>query len=130
MFVKLVETHIEVKDLEKSFDLYSKLIPHVRVSRWGDEKSGRVAAFVLKGGDAFGLWEKGKVGMHGGRGGEHQHFAFQIKPDEYDYYYTLIKSLGLNPLEEVWPSGAKSVYFMDYDGHNGEFITDNWHNLD
>ncbi len=130
MSLRLVETHIEVTDLEKSFALYSKLIPHEKISRWGDEESGRVTAFVLKDGSAFGLWEKGKIGIHGGRGAQHLHFAFQIAPEEYDHYVELIKSAGLQPLEHTWPSGAKSVYFMDYDGHQGEYITADWFNLD
>ena len=127
MTVRLVETHIEVRDLEKSFALYSNLIPHARVERWGDE-TGSVAAFVLEGGEAFALWEKGKVGVHGGRGGEHLHFAFQIKPEEYNHYRDLIRAQGLEPLEHVWENGKKSVYFFDYDGHQGEFITNDWHN--
>lgn len=130
MSVRLVETHIEVSNVEKSFALYSKLVPHVRVARWGDDESGYVAALVLEGGEAFGLWQKGKIGIQGGRGGKHQHFAFLIKPEEYDHYVELIRSQAMEPLEHVWQSGAKSVYFFDYDGHQGEFITSDWHNLD
>ena len=130
MSVRLVETHIEVSDLEKSFALYSKLVPHTRIARWGDNDTGHVAAFVLEGGEAFGLWQKGKRGIHGGRGGAHQHFAFQIKHEEYEHYYDLIRTQGLEPLEHVWERGAKSVYFFDYDGHQGEFITADWHALD
>ncbi len=128
MSVRLVETHIEVSDLEKSVALYSNLIPHARVERWGDDKEGRVAAFVLEGGEAFGLWEKGKIGVLGGRGAEHLHFAFQIKPEQYECYRDLIQAQGLEPLEHVWENGKKSVYFFDYDGHQGEFICDDWHN--
>ncbi|PZQ45537.1 MAG: hypothetical protein DI551_07145 [Micavibrio aeruginosavorus] len=127
MSVRLVETHIEVGDLDKSFALYSKLIPHARAERWGDE-TGSAAAIVLEGGEAFGLWEKGKIGVLGGRGGEHQHFAFQIKPEEYGHYRDLIRAQGLEPLEHVWENGKKSVYFFDYDGHQGEFICGDWHN--
>jgi hypothetical protein len=29
-------------------------------------------------------------------------------------------------LEYVWPSGHRSVYFFDYDGHQGEFMTTDW----
>ena len=129
MSVRLVETLIEVNVLEKSFALYSTLVPHVRVTRWGDNETGHVAAFVLEGGEAFGIWEKGKIGIHGGRGGKHQHFAFLIKPEEYDHYVELIRSQGLEPLEHTWKRGAKSVYFFDYDGHQGEFITADWHEL-
>jgi catechol 2,3-dioxygenase-like lactoylglutathione lyase family enzyme len=129
MPVQLLETHIEVSDLEKSVALYSALIPHTRVERWGDDETGRAAALILEGGEAFGLWEEGKIGIHGGRAGKHLHFAFQIAPEEYDRYVALIRAEGLEPLEHVWERGAKSVYFFDDDGHQGEFITANWHDL-
>jgi catechol 2,3-dioxygenase-like lactoylglutathione lyase family enzyme len=121
--MRLLEIHIEVADLEKSLQLYSKLITHKRVEQWDDKGA---VALVLEDGSAFGLWKKGKLGIHNGRGGEHLHFAFQIMPDEYDHYVSLIKSLGLQPLHHVWPTGHKSVYFFDYDNNQGEFMTTDW----
>jgi len=79
MFMRILEIHLEVNDLEKSLDLYSRLLPHDKITRWID---GSAAALVLKNGTALGLWKKGKKGIHNGRGGEHVHFAFQIEEDE------------------------------------------------
>lgn len=119
----ILEIHLEVSDLEKSLALYSKLIPFKEIEHWDDKKA---AALVLENGSAFGLWLKGKIGIHGGRGGEHVHFAFRIKPEEYDRYVDLIRLSGLEPLEHSWPQGGRSVYFFDYDGNQGEFMTIDW----
>ena len=121
--MRLVETHIEVDDVHKSLDLYAKLLPHKKIVKWADDKVG---ALILEDGSAFGCWTKGMRGIHNGEGGSHVHFAFQIKPEEYDHYFNLVKSVGLEPLEFVWETGHKSVYFFDYDGHQGEFITADW----
>ena len=121
--MRMLEIHIEVADLEGAFKLYSKLLPHSEVT-WWDERDA--VAFVLKDGSAFGLWQKGKKGIHGGRGAEHLHFAFQIEPEEYEHYKEKIESVGLTPLEHVWPEGHKSVYFFDHDGNQGEFMTADW----
>jgi catechol 2,3-dioxygenase-like lactoylglutathione lyase family enzyme len=117
------EIHIEVEDLEKSLALYTKLLPHKDVTHWAD---GSAAAIIFEDGSAFGLWKKGKHGIHDGRGGKHVHYAFQIRPDEYQHYHDKIKKQGLVPLEHTWNDDAQSVYFFDYDGHQGEFMTKDW----
>lgn len=121
--MRILEIHIEVEDVQRSFNMYSQLIPHSKVI-WWDERDA--VAMVLEDGSAFGLWKKGKKGIHSGRAGQHVHFAFQIAPSEYDEYKRKIESLGLTPLEHTWPRGAKSVYFFDSDGHQGEFMTTDW----
>lgn len=121
--MRILEIHLEVTDLEKSLDLYSKLIPHKKITRW---KDGSAAAIVLHDGTAFGLWKKGKQGIHNGRGGVHVHFAFQIDSDELGKYRQLLLGCGLKPLDYDWPNGTKSIYFFDYDGHQGEFMTGDW----
>ncbi len=119
----MLEIHIEVADINRSKDLYSKLLNHKKIDSWDDNTA---CAFVLEDGTAFGLWTKGKRGIHNGQGGTHVHFAFQISPEEYSHYHQLIKNCGLDPLEHTWPNGQKSVYFFDYDGNQGEFMTCDW----
>jgi len=121
--MRLVETHIEVADVERAVEFYAALLPHRKVVRWSD---GSAAAIVLEDGGAFGLWSIGKEGLHGGRGGEHQHFAFQIEPGEYDEYKVKLESLGVKPIEHEWNNGGRSIYFFDADGHQGEFMTTDW----
>ncbi len=121
--MRIVEFHIEVEHPEKSLEFYKDLIPHEKVTHWNDKSA---IALVLKDGSAFGIWKKGKLGLFDGRGGEHVHFAFQIKPDEYDLYKQKLLDRGLTPEEYTWPSGHRSLYFFDPDGHQGEFITSDW----
>lgn len=123
IIMRLLEAHIEAQDVARSVALYTKLLPATRLDSWDD---GTANAFVFEDGSAFGVWQKGKHGIHNGQGGAHTHFAFQIRPDEYDGYVVLINELGLTPLEHVWENGHKSVYFYDYDGHQGEFMTRDW----
>ena len=121
--MRLLEIHLEVADVEASLAFYAELISHQRIDRWAD---GKAAAIILADGSAFGFWAKGQVGTHGGRGGSHVHFAFQIQPDEYANYKAKIETLGLTALEHIWPNGHQSVYFFDADGHQGEFMTCDW----
>lgn len=121
--MRLLEIHIEVADLDKSTALYENLLPHVKIVRWPNRDA---VAFVLADGTSFGVWKKDKIGLHDARAGEHVHFAFQIQPDEYDEYKQKIEAAGLDVIEHVWPEGHKSLYFFDYDGHQGEFMTTDW----
>ncbi len=121
--MRLLEVHLEVADPQASLKVYSALIPHAKIDRWDEDTA---IALILENGAAFGLWKTGKAGIHGGRGGKHVHFAFQIRPDEYDACKALIVAAGLKPLEHVWPNGGRSVYFFDADGHQGEFMTVDW----
>ena len=121
--MRLVETHIEVENTQRSLALYQKLIEHKDCLQWAD---GKVAALVFNDGSAFGMWEKGHKGIYDGQGGLNVHFAFKIEEAEYNDCKDRIIEAGLEPLEYNWESGHKSVYFFDYDGHQGEFITGNW----
>ena len=121
--MRLLELHIEVEDLERAFAFYSSLLPHRDVVRFSD---GQAFALILDDGSAFGLWRKGKTGIHDGRGAEHLHFALQIAPDEYDQYLRRLRELEVDPIEHLWPDGHRSIYFFDEDGHQGEFMTRDW----
>lgn len=122
-FMRLLELHIEVADLERSLTFYQALLPHYKVTRWRD---GSAAAIVLEDGSAVGLWVIGKRGLHDGRGGEHLHFAFQIEPDEYEKYRAKLVELRRDPIDHVWPNGHRSLYAFDPDGHQIEFMTIDW----
>lgn len=121
--MRMLEIHLEVSNIEKSLELYKKLIPFKSISHWED---GSAVALVLVDGSAFGLWKENKLGIHNGRGAKHIHYAFEIKPEEYEVYKTKIIDAGLKPLEYTWDDGHKSVYFFDFDNHQGEFMTRSW----
>jgi catechol 2,3-dioxygenase-like lactoylglutathione lyase family enzyme len=121
--MRLLEVHLEVEDLERSLDLYRQLLPAVRVVR--DPENTQIF-LVLPDGTAFGLWRTGTRGVHQGQGGAHVHYAFQIDPQEYEELRRRLLELDLKPLEKIWQDGAKSLYFFDFDGHQGEFMTKDW----
>ena len=121
--MRFLEMHIEVADLARSLDFYRKILPVEKVVRW---KDGSAVALVLPDGSAFGIWLKGKVGVHNGQGAEHLHFAFQIEPDEYTTYVEKLKSHGIRIIEHKWPDGHRSIYFFDPDHHQGELMTKDW----
>ena len=121
--MRFLEIHIEVADLESAEHFYATLLPHERIVRWDD---GSAIAIILADGSAFGLWNKGKKGLFGGRGGKHLHFAFQITRSEVDFFKDRLVNLGVDVIEHTWPSGDLSLYFFDPDGHQGEFMTKDW----
>lgn len=122
-FMRLLEVHIEVTDLEQSLAFYRALLPHHKVTTWAD---GSAAAIVFTDGSALGLWRVGKRGLYDGRGGSHLHFAFQIEDEQYDTYRARLIELGCTPIDHTWPNGHRSVYAFDPDGHQIEFMTVDW----
>lgn len=121
--MRFLEMHIEVEDVEQALAFYTQLLPHKTVSRWSD---GSAAAIVFDDGSAFGLWQKGKHGMFNGRGAQHLHFAFQVNDQEYEQFKARLQEMGIETMEHFWPTGGKSIYFFDSDGHQGEFMTVDW----
>src|SRR5919109_3802138 len=74
------ELVLEVVDLEASEEFYSGLLGLPVVERWPD----REAIWVMAGERTrIGLWRP-QVGLAGGRGGLHVHFAMKIAEEDYD----------------------------------------------
>ena len=121
--MRLIEIHLEVSNLETSFNFYRQLFPYKQIVQF---KNKDAYVLILEDGSAFGIWLKGKVGLFGGKGGEHVHYAFNITTDEYPLYLAKLKKMQTEYFEHEWDNGAKSVYFFDADGHQGEFITCDW----
>jgi catechol 2,3-dioxygenase-like lactoylglutathione lyase family enzyme len=121
--MRMLELHIEVADLDTAFAFYSRLIPYARVVDFPD---GSAKVLVLEDGTAFGLWQKGKQGLYGGRAARHLHFALQISPEEYDSYLARLLEMGIEVIEHEWDDGHRSLYFFDADGHQGELMTKDW----
>src|SRR5919197_2657395 len=74
------ELVLEVVDLEASERFYAGVLGLPVVERWHE----REAIWVMAGDRTrIGLWRP-QVGLHGGRGGIHVHFAMHIPADRYD----------------------------------------------
>ena len=121
--MRMLEMHIGVKDINKSVEFYSQLLPHTKII---DDDERKQVFIVLADGSAFGIWENGYRGMFDGLPARHLHFAFQIAVDEYDLFKKKLKKLSVDIIEHTWRDGHKSLYFFDDDAHQGEFMTKDW----
>ncbi len=121
--MRMLEMHIGVSDINKSLAFYRQLLPHKRVI---EDDENKQVFIVLEDGTAFGIWEAGYRGVLNGLPAKHLHFAFQIKPEEYDTFKQKLEDLGVEFLEHKWTDGERSLYFFDADGHQGEFMTKEW----
>ncbi len=94
------------------------------MTQWDDRSA---VAFVFDSGTTLGIWKSGKVGLNGGRAGQHVHYAVQIELDELEIYRSRLLALGCEVIEHDWKPPHKSLYFFDPDGHQGELMTTDWH---
>src|SRR3954471_12366891 len=84
------ELVLEVVDLEASERFYSEVLGFPVVDRWPD----REAVWVMAGeGTRIGLWRP-QVGLMGGRGGLHVHFAMKIEEADFDAAVELLRERG------------------------------------
>jgi catechol-2,3-dioxygenase len=111
------ELVLEVVDLERAEHFYSKLLGLPVVERW----EHRDAIWVLAGATRIGLW-KPQVGVAGGRGGIHVHYAFQIADEDYEATVERLRACGLEVFEDDF-GDSRAAYVTDPDGNVVEFWT-------
>ena len=114
------ELVLEVVDLERAERFYAGALGLPVVERW----EGREAIWVMAGDRTrIGLWRP-QVGLEGGRGGIHVHFAMHLPADAYDAAVTRLRSHGLNVRERTFGSEhSRSIYVDDPDGNVVELWT-------
>ncbi|HEV2075543.1 MAG TPA: VOC family protein [Thermoleophilaceae bacterium] len=115
------ELVLEVVDLEASERFYAGLLGLPVVERWDD----RDAVWVMAGDRTrIGLWRP-QVGLAGGRGGVHVHFALHIAEADYDAAVSRLRGSGASVEEIEFEGGAASraAYLTDPDGHVVELWT-------
>jgi catechol 2,3-dioxygenase-like lactoylglutathione lyase family enzyme len=111
------ELVLEVVDLERAEHFYSQLLGFPVVERW----EHRDAIWVLAGATRIGLW-KPQVGVAGGRGGIHVHFALQIAEEDYEPTVERLRGCGLKVHEDEF-GDSRAAYVTDPDGNVVEFWT-------
>jgi catechol-2,3-dioxygenase len=111
------ELVLEVLDLERAEHFYSELLGFPVVERW----EHRDAVWVLAGSTRIGLWRP-QVGVAGGRGGVHVHYALQIADDDYAAIVDGLRGRGLDVTEDDFGE-SRAVYVTDPDGNVVEFWT-------
>lgn len=114
------ELVLEVQDLAASEAFYAGLLGLPVVERWAK----REAIWVMAGDRTrIGLWRP-QVGLAGGRGGAHVHFAMHIAEADYDAVVARLRADGA-PVEEIsfGPTHGRAAYLTDPDGHVVELWT-------
>ena len=114
------ELVLEVADLEVAERFYAEVLGFPVVDRWPE----RDAIWVMAGERTrIGLW-KPQVGLFGGRGGTHVHFAMQIADEDFDDTVALLESRGQQVRTMVFgTTHGRAAYVEDPDGHLVEFWT-------
>jgi catechol 2,3-dioxygenase-like lactoylglutathione lyase family enzyme len=113
------ELVLEVVDLEASERFYSEVLGLPVVERWPD----REAIWVMAGDRTrIGLWRP-QVGLMGGRGGLHVHFAMHIAEADYDGAVERLRGLGQEVQETDFGDAGRAAYVDDPDGNVVELWT-------
>ena len=115
------ELVLEVVDLEASERFYSEVLGLPVVERWPE----RVAVWVMAGDRTrIGLWRP-QVGLFGGRGGIHVHFAMHVPADRDDAAVAHVRGAGQEVVEHDFPGygGSRAAYVDDPDGNVVELWT-------
>jgi catechol-2,3-dioxygenase len=111
------ELVLEVADLGQAERFYSELLGFPVVERW----EHREAVWVLAGATRIGLWTP-QVGIAGGRGGAHVHYALQIAEEDYGPTVERLRGCGLDVHEDDFGE-SRALYVTDPDGNVVEFWT-------
>ena len=114
------ELVLEVQDLERSEAFYAGLLGLPVVERWEQ----REAIWVMAGDRTrIGLWRP-QVGLEGGRGGVHVHFAMHIAEQDYDAVVARLRAAGEGMPEHAFgTTHGRAAYLTDPDGHVVELWT-------
>ena len=114
------ELVLEVVDLEAAEDFYAGALGFPVVERWPDRE-----AFWVMAGEAtrIGLWRP-QVGLAGGRGGVHVHYAMKIEEGDYEPAVERLRTRGLEVEEVEFSEGrGRAAYVDDPDGNVVELWT-------
>jgi catechol 2,3-dioxygenase-like lactoylglutathione lyase family enzyme len=115
------ELVLEVVDLDAAERFYAQVLGLPVVERWSD----REAVWVMAGERTrIGLWRP-QVGLAGGRGGVHVHFAMHLAEAHYDQAVRRLRAARLEVQEETFGgySGSRACYVTDPDGNVVELWT-------
>ena len=114
------ELVLEVTDLEAAERFYAGVLGFPVVERWSERK----AFWVMAGtGTRIGLWTP-QVGIAGGRGGSHVHFAMHVAEEDFPAIVRRLEEHGLQVHVEHFERGrGNAAYVTDPDGNVVEFWT-------
>ena len=112
------ELVLEVSDLEAARRFYRDLLGFEE-TLYGEGREGRY--WYLVGETArLGIWTP-QVGLAGGRGGSHVHFAFQVADEEIDRLQGRLESAGAEIDGPIQLGPGRAIYVTDPDDNVVEF---------
>jgi catechol 2,3-dioxygenase-like lactoylglutathione lyase family enzyme len=115
------ELVLEVADLPTAERFYADVLGLPVVERWQD----REAVWLMAGDRTrIGLWTP-QVGLAGGRGGAHVHYAMHVPRDRYDSAVAALRDRGQEIEEHRFPAyeDSRAAYVTDPDGNVVEIWT-------
>jgi glyoxylase I family protein len=114
------ELVLRVEDLAAAEAFYAGVLGLPVVERW----ERREAVWVMAGDRTrIGLWKGDQVGLAGGRGGAHVHFAMHLPADQVDAARARLVEHGIEPEEITFPGAGHALYATDPDGNVVELWT-------
>jgi catechol 2,3-dioxygenase-like lactoylglutathione lyase family enzyme len=108
---------LEVADLDAAVRFYGEVLGLAPLSR-----SNNRAWFLVGGRSRIGLWTP-QLGIAGGQGGAHVHYAMHIGEDDYDAAVARLREHGLDVHEEDFEESGRAMYVTDPDGNVVELWT-------
>src|SRR5688572_24405785 len=112
------ELVLEVADLEAARRFYRDVLGFEE-TLYGEGRDGRY--WYLVGDTArLGLWTP-QVGLAGGRGGAHVHFAFHVSDEEVDRMLARLEERGGEVEGPIQLGPGRAIYVTDPDGNVVEF---------
>jgi catechol 2,3-dioxygenase-like lactoylglutathione lyase family enzyme len=113
------ELVLEVADLEAAERFYADVLGLPVVERW----PAREAIWVMAGDRTrIGLWRP-QVGLAGGRGGSHVHFAMHLAEEHVEAARARLREHGYEPQEIAFEGAGRALYVDDPDGNVVELWT-------
>ena len=113
------ELVLEVVDLEAAERFYAEVLGLRVVERWDQ----RQAVWVMAGARTrIGLWTP-QVGLAGGRGGLHVHFALHLGDADFEPALERLRAHGYDPEVHPFDGRGRAAYVPDPDGNVVELWT-------
>lgn len=108
------ELVLEVADLERARDFYRDLLG-LEETLYGERREGRTW-FLIGQSARLGLWTE-QVGLAGGRGGAHVHFALHVEDAELDALRQRLEQRGADVDGPYRLGPGRAIYLTDPDGN-------------
>jgi len=108
---------LEVADLDTAARFYAEVLG-LPVQQRSEER----AWFLVGESARLGLWTP-QVGIAGGQGGAHVHYALHVAQEDYDAAVARLREHGFEPHEEDFEENGRAAYVTDPDGNVVELWT-------